>query len=791
MSGLGSVVRSGVGRRRLQTVVIVLASFMAVASAVLGGSLLVASTAPFDHDFVKQHGAHLTAMFDGQIATSAQIAATATVFGVAESSGPFGATVAGPQLGAAAPGSPVGGPVGLALPPLTIVGRDQPTSGVDQVSLLEGRWPTKATEIVLVEGPPIGSTLVFPDVAGRPSFTVIGKARSISKTADAWVTPAGLSTLTSTPAYQMLYRLTSAAVASDVDTAKAAITAAVPAHALQGSQSWLVTKEAADRNTALFVPFLIAFGLLGLVMAVLSIGGVVAGAVGGATYRIGVLKALGFTPAQVVRAYLAQALIPAGIGVVLGVVAGNLLAIPILASASDVYETTPSPVAPWVDVLVVAGALIVVCATGWVAALRAGRLRTVDALAVGRTPTANRGRRAAALAARLPLPRPASLGVAQPFARPGRMTAMVATVVFGAASVALGVGLTASLSLVEVARTHDSAAVAVDTLDRSGGGPVRMPGPRNPFATGGPDATQVTAAIAAQSGTTASYGIFEGPATVAGLTGSVDILGYTADPTWAGFRMTDGRWFTAPGEAVLPGPLLTATGSSIGDPLTLNVNGHTVSVRIVGELFSTRNDGLQVFTDLRTLTAVLPGLAPQEYRVGVASTVDVDTYVAGLETALQPFGLHANANPGGHSDVLLALNTLTGLLTVMLVAVAALGVLNAVVLQTRERVRELGVHKAIGMTPRQAVTVVLASVVPVGLVGGALGVPAGIALHGVMVPAMGASAGVRLPSSLLDVYRPWLITVLALGGVAIAVLGALMPAGWAARVRTATALRTE
>jgi putative ABC transport system permease protein len=36
-----------------------------------------------------------------------------------------------------------------------------------------------------------------------------------------------------------------------------------------------------------------------------------------------------------------------------------------------------------------------------------------------------------------------------------------------------------------------------------------------------------------------------------------------------------------------------------------------------------------------------------------------------------------------------------------------------------------------------------------------------------------------------------LLTAFVLGGVVLAVAGALLPAGWAARTRTATALRTE
>ena len=47
-------------------------------AAVLAGSLLVASTAPFQRSFTEQHGAHLSALFDGAT-TAEQIAATVNV----------------------------------------------------------------------------------------------------------------------------------------------------------------------------------------------------------------------------------------------------------------------------------------------------------------------------------------------------------------------------------------------------------------------------------------------------------------------------------------------------------------------------------------------------------------------------------------------------------------------------------------------------------------------------------------------------------------------------------------
>jgi len=134
---------------------------------------------------------------------------------------------------------------------------------------------------------------------------------------------------------------------------------------------------------------------------------------------------------------------------------------------------------------------------------------------------------------------------------------------------------------------------------------------------------------------------------------------------------------------------------------------------------------------------------------------------------------------------------LIGTLTLMLAIVAGLGVLNTVVLNTRERVHDLGVFKAVGMTPRQTIAMVVCWVAGIGLVAGVIAVPAGIALHHAVLPEMASSANLGLPASYLSVYRAPELVVLALAGVVIAIVGALLPAGWAARIRTASALRAE
>jgi putative ABC transport system permease protein len=142
-------------------------------------------------------------------------------------------------------------------------------------------------------------------------------------------------------------------------------------------------------------------------------------------------------------------------------------------------------------------------------------------------------------------------------------------------------------------------------------------------------------------------------------------------------------------------------------------------------------------------------------------------------------------------NMILVLDAIAALLTLMLVCVAGLGVLNSVILDTRERVHDLGVCKALGMSPQQTVSLVLASVAGIGVLGGLIGVPLGFALHGFVLPVMGHAAGTNLPPSILDVYDAPQLVLLGLAGIAIAMLGALLPAGWAAGARTATALRTE
>src|SRR4029077_15893731 len=210
-------------------------------------------------------------------------------------------------------------------------------------------------------------------------------------------------------------------------------------------------------NIAPFVPFVVAFAVLGLASSALIAATRVSGAVVAGYHRIGVLKSIGFSPVQVVAAYTGQAMVPAIAGCLAGVVLGNLLAIPVLGQTANVYGVGALRVPAWVDVAV---PLAMCCLTGVSAllpALRAGRFSAAQAIAAGRAPRTGRGYAAHRLLGRLALPRPVTIGLAAPFARPARTEITLVAVPLGAAAVPFAIGLGDSLNRVVGGLSHSSA----------------------------------------------------------------------------------------------------------------------------------------------------------------------------------------------------------------------------------------------------------------------------------------------------------------------------------------------
>ena len=463
----------GLRRHKLQAIVIGMVLLVSTASATLGLALLAANNAPFQHAFSAQHGAHVAVTVNTARARPAALAATTGLHGVTAAAGPFGTATVPTQLG------------GQAFGQLTLAGRASPGGPVDDVVLSAGHWPDCPGQVVLdgpanpgQGGPQTGGTLTIRGVRGSPALTIVGFANSVTNTADGWVTPGEVTRLQGLGApagAQMLYRFASAGSFAQIRADVTEVSGALPTGAVTGAASWLSAENASTGNGAIMEPFVVAFALIGLIMAVLIVGNVVSGAVVASYYRIGVLKSLGLTPAQVMVAYLGRIGWPALAGCLAGVVAGNFLAIPVLSDSASVYGVGRQQVPWWASVLAPAGMLALTALTALTAlaalgpALRAGRLSAVQAIAAGRAPRTGRGYAAHRIAARLRLPRPVGIGLAAPFARPARTAVSLAAIAFGATAVIFAFGLNSSLGRAAQSQTH-SATVPVQIQQN---GPAR------------------------------------------------------------------------------------------------------------------------------------------------------------------------------------------------------------------------------------------------------------------------------------------------------------------------------
>jgi putative ABC transport system permease protein len=788
-------VRGGLSGRRVQTVVIGLVVLISTAACTLALGLLVDSGAPFDHAFAAQRGAQLTAAINAAQATAGQIGVTSRLHGVTAASGPFPETAVSGRV--SFPG--IAGQ--FVLQSIILAGRASPGGPVDDITLDSGRWVTHPGEVVVsrdLDGPTLqlGQQITVTGVPGTPRLTVVGVAKSITDSAGGWVMPSEIAALRAPgtpPAAQMLYRFAAAGTAAQVSADLAEVRAALPAGAVTAAQSYLTVRLQATESLAPIVPFVVAFGVIGLVMSVLIVSNVVSGAVVAGYRRIGILKSIGFTPGQVVAAYVGQVTVSAIAGCLAGVGLGNLLSVPLLSKTANVYGVGVLTVPAWVNAATPAAVCVLVGIAALLPALRAGRLSAIAAIAIGRAPRRHRGFAAHRLLSRLSLPRPVTIGLAAPFARPARTSVTLVAILCGAGTVTFAVGLSTSLDRVAAALSH-SAAEPVQ-LALSGGfvhkgppGAIKGPAAGQPEQSPAAQQRAVEAALRSEPGTLHYVAEAVPEVSVSGLSAQIPVHAFRGDATWTGYDLISGRWYSGPGEVDVPTYFLTVTGTAVGDTVTIIAGGRQVPVRIVGEVFDTENRGLAMFTDWPTMAQAIPGLVPQFYDVALRPGTSAQAYANAIGGQL---GLGYGVSLNASNPFFLTLIAMIGTLTLMLAFVAGLGVLNTVVLNTRERVHDIGVFKSLGMTPRQTIAMVVCWVAGTGLVAGLLAVPAGMALHSYILPVMARSAGTNVPASFLHVYGLGELALLGLSGLLIAAGGALLPAGWAAKISTASALRAE
>jgi putative ABC transport system permease protein len=518
--------------------------------------------------------------------------------------------------------------------------------------------------------------------------------------------------------------------------------------------SGLLAGRADDSTLALLLPILRAFGLITLTSAALLIVSVSSGVIAGQRRQMAILLVLGFTPREVAAVVVAQVVIPALVGGLIGFPVGVVATGPVLAQAAAVFG--PGALVPSAGqaLAVLLGAAAVVMTAALAPARGITRVALIAAASHGSGGGVSR--RVNPLVGALPLGVVGRLTLARLSARTLRSLMVGGAVAFGVAAVVFTVTLQASIRLgaEAILRAHASP---LRTASMSA---AVAPGFASTLA-GDPDVSRFV-----EVGTTAVQ--------IAGVSGSVAYVGYSGDSSWLGYEIVEGHWYGKPGEVVVSTRLLDRLGITVGQAVTISSNGRPVTVSVVGTTFEI-DSGVPDHLVMRGALTTIPGVEPKalDFEIEPAAGVDKDE----LAARLRDRGLPASVVPTLESDptVLILQAAVLGL-GALLIAVSLVGVAAAVGLDAAERGRENAILGALGMTPRALAGLALAGPLVIAVLAGLLGVPLGMGFASAVLVEMGrAAAETRVPTTILEPLGS-AAPLLALIGLPIAACGGLL--GW-------------
>ncbi len=542
---------------------------------------------------------------------------------------------------------------------------------------------------------------------------------------------------------------------------------------LQSVIEWQFVKENATLGNTLNAMFMGLFSLLGLAAVGMIIFNTIGGQVLSQYREIGLLKAVGFSPNQVTLLFLGEHLAIGFLATILGIALGLAIAPGLVGTMAENLNTTPPNI--YTPSRLVGILLLVEVAVGLATllpAIQGGRIDTVQAITVGYRSHRVRVSRLAKAAAWLRMPSVIILGVKDTFSRPLRSVLAIASLFLTVFVAMTAIGAETTAEYLASNRFYFNGTTADMKV-------VRNFVPQE----------IISAEILSRPEVTDNYeelilygqapGHGDQPITIRLLQGNFENFD---------FQIKEGRMINAPNEAVMGYAVYDLLDAHIGDTIEISVKGDPIRLTLVGRHAENLNTNHVVMTGLET------------YRNQVVSTVEPNTYNLRLSDDgnaenlrkdwLDQFQGLINVSVVREEPVtsVIQLKNLIASMAVILMLVAIANLMSTSMLSIRERMRDFGIQKTLGLTPAQIAASVIVGTVLITLIALLLGITLGMAAMESFVQQVGIAIGAGpdfyfIHWGGISLLLPFLVVM--------AIVSSLVPAMRAARIEVAEALRYE
>lgn len=260
---------------------------------------------------------------------------------------------------------------------------------------------------------------------------------------------------------------------------------------------------------------------------------------------------------------------------------------------------------------------------------------------------------------------------------------------------------------------------------------------------------------------------------------SIIVRGLDGDWRELPWRVLAGRFIQEPGEIALGTSAMERLGVQPGDHVEVVLGQRRARWRVAGAYLELANYGLAGAVAWETLADLQPAAQPAAWLVRLDRAADAGT-VRALLLEAGGGGIAVSAAGFEPPAAVRTAGRLVGGLSLLLAGVAAVAVVQGMAAAVREQRRDIAILKAIGMTPGQLVAGAVTGVVAATAPGSGVGAVAGLLL---------SEIGFRIASAMTGIgglapVQPWaLVAALTAAAPLAAGLAALPPALAAARAR--------